>query len=79
MTMRQVFVNPVGVDAAVESPSVRCIAAGFVWNPAFVQLTDPRNVRSCVFYVFIFLHPAPEGEILSLVLKVQLLTDKYPH
>lgn len=40
-----VYVNPVGVDAAVASPTHRCVAAGFVWNPAFVQLTDPRNVR----------------------------------
>lgn len=39
-----VYVNPVGVDAAVASPTHRCVAAGFVWNPAFVQLTDPRNV-----------------------------------
>lgn len=38
-----IYVNPVGVDAAVASPAHRCVAAGFVWNPAFVQLTDPRN------------------------------------
>ena len=40
-----VYVNPVGQDAAVESTPVRCVAAGYPWNPAFVQLVDPRNVQ----------------------------------
>ena len=40
-----VYVNPVGQDAAVAPFNARCMAAGFMWNPGFVQLTDPRNVN----------------------------------
>lgn len=40
------FVNPVGQDASVAHLAARCTAAGYMWNPAFVQLTDPRNVRT---------------------------------
>lgn len=44
-----VYVNPVGVDAAVAPLDTRCVASGYMWNPSFVQLTAPvvadqRNV-----------------------------------
>lgn len=44
-----VYVNPVGVDAAVAPYNARCVASGYMWNPSFVQLTAPvvadqRNV-----------------------------------
>lgn len=44
-----VYVNPVGVDAAVATFNARCVASGYMWNPSFVQLTAPvvadqRNV-----------------------------------
>ncbi|KAJ1522963.1 hypothetical protein ONE63_002100 [Megalurothrips usitatus] len=38
-----VYVNPVGVDAAVKVLNTRCTAAGYIWNPHFTQLADPRN------------------------------------
>ncbi|XP_053619640.1 uncharacterized protein Rsod [Plodia interpunctella] len=38
-----VFVNPVGVDAAVKVTNTRCVAAGYRWNPYFTQLADPLN------------------------------------
>lgn len=44
-----VYVNPVGQDAAVAPTNVRCVASGFMYNPGFVQLTDPRNVTSIYF------------------------------
>lgn len=41
----QIFVNPVGVDAAVKPTVTRCVAGGYVWNPFYTQLADPLNVR----------------------------------
>ncbi|XP_034232585.1 uncharacterized protein LOC117640300 [Thrips palmi] len=38
-----IYVNPVGVDAAVKVLNTRCTAAGYIWNPHFTQLADPRN------------------------------------
>lgn len=38
--------NPVGVDAAVKVINTRCTAAGYIWNPHFTQLADPRNVST---------------------------------
>lgn len=38
-----VFVNPVGVDAAVKVVNTRCVAGGYRWNPFFTQLADPLN------------------------------------
>nr|XP_018907893.1 PREDICTED: uncharacterized protein LOC109037571 [Bemisia tabaci] len=38
-----IYVNPVGVDAAVKVLHTRCTAAGYIWNPAFTQLADPLN------------------------------------
>ncbi|KAJ2940014.1 hypothetical protein O0L34_g14045 [Tuta absoluta] len=38
-----VFVNPVGVDAAVKVTNTRCVAGGYRWNPYFTQLADPLN------------------------------------
>ncbi|EDW39378.1 GL14064 [Drosophila persimilis] len=40
----QIFVNPVGVDAAVKPTSTRCVAGGYVWNPYYTQLADPLNL-----------------------------------
>ncbi|XP_034664777.1 uncharacterized protein LOC117899105 isoform X1 [Drosophila subobscura] len=40
----QIFVNPVGVDAAVKPTSTRCVAGGYVWNPFYTQLADPLNL-----------------------------------
>ncbi|XP_045780609.1 uncharacterized protein LOC123877773 [Maniola jurtina] len=39
----EIFVNPVGVDAAVQVTGVRCVAGGYRWNPYFTQLADPLN------------------------------------
>ncbi|KAL4711587.1 hypothetical protein ACJJTC_003604 [Scirpophaga incertulas] len=39
----EVFVNPVGVDAAVQVTNTRCVAGGYRWNPYFTQLADPLN------------------------------------
>lgn len=39
-----IYVNPVGVDAAVQVKDTRCVAGGYVWNPYFTQLADPLNV-----------------------------------
>lgn len=39
-----VWVNPVGVDAAVKVQDTRCVAGGYRWNPYFTQLADPLNV-----------------------------------
>ncbi|KAL9892126.1 superoxide dismutase family protein Rsod isoform 1-T1 [Glossina fuscipes fuscipes] len=39
----QIFVNPVGVDAAVKPTITRCVAGGYVWNPYYTQLADPLN------------------------------------
>lgn len=41
----QIFVNPIGVDAAVKTTATRCVAGGYVWNPYYTQLADPLNVR----------------------------------
>ncbi|XP_011064042.1 PREDICTED: uncharacterized protein LOC105151814, partial [Acromyrmex echinatior] len=38
-----IYVNPVGVDAAVKIKDTRCVAAGYTWNPYFTQLADPLN------------------------------------
>ncbi|PZC73227.1 hypothetical protein B5X24_HaOG209907 [Helicoverpa armigera] len=38
-----IFVNPVGVDAAVKVTNTRCVAGGYRWNPYFTQLADPLN------------------------------------
>ncbi|XP_071566892.1 uncharacterized protein Rsod isoform X1 [Temnothorax nylanderi] len=38
-----IYVNPVGVDAAVKVKDTRCVAAGYMWNPYFTQLADPLN------------------------------------
>jgi hypothetical protein len=39
-----IYVNPVGVDAAVKTQNTRCVAGGYIWNPFFTQLADPLNV-----------------------------------
>ncbi|CAH2230559.1 jg8887 [Pararge aegeria aegeria] len=39
----EIFVNPVGVDAAVQVTGTRCVAGGYRWNPYFTQLADPLN------------------------------------
>lgn len=39
-----IYVNPVGVDAAVQTQDTRCVAGGYIWNPFFTQLADPLNV-----------------------------------
>ncbi|XP_012547044.2 uncharacterized protein LOC101739289 isoform X1 [Bombyx mori] len=39
----EIFVNPVGVDAAVQVTNTRCVAGGYRWNPYFTQLADPLN------------------------------------
>ncbi|EGI59506.1 hypothetical protein G5I_12335 [Acromyrmex echinatior] len=41
-----IYVNPVGVDAAVKIKDTRCVAAGYTWNPYFTQLADPLNLIS---------------------------------
>jgi len=46
----QIFVNPVGVDAAVKPTITRCVAGGYVWNPYYTQLADPLNVCSQVIF-----------------------------
>jgi hypothetical protein len=38
-----VYVNPVGHDAAVKFKTARCTAAGYRWNPTFIQLADPND------------------------------------
>ncbi|XP_076297419.1 DNA-directed RNA polymerase II subunit RPB2 isoform X3 [Lasioglossum baleicum] len=38
-----IYVNPVGVDAAVQVKDTRCVAGGYIWNPHFTQLADPLN------------------------------------
>ncbi|XP_034178940.2 uncharacterized protein Rsod isoform X1 [Osmia lignaria lignaria] len=38
-----IYVNPVGVDAAVKVKDTRCVAGGYMWNPYFTQLADPLN------------------------------------
>ena len=38
-----IYVNPVGVDAAVQVKDTRCVAGGYMWNPYFTQLADPLN------------------------------------
>ncbi|KAF2895528.1 hypothetical protein ILUMI_10646 [Ignelater luminosus] len=38
-----IYVNPVGVDAAVKTQNTRCVAGGYVWNPYYTQLADPLN------------------------------------
>ncbi|XP_053977399.1 uncharacterized protein LOC128875655 isoform X1 [Hylaeus volcanicus] len=38
-----IYVNPVGVDAAVHVKDTRCVAGGYIWNPHFTQLADPLN------------------------------------
>lgn len=36
--------NPVGVDAVVQTTLTRCVAGGYTWNPYYTQLADPLNV-----------------------------------
>lgn len=43
-----IFVNPVGVDATVQTQNTRCVAGGYVWNPYYTQLADPLNV---IYYI----------------------------
>jgi len=38
-----IWVNPVGHDAAIKPKIGRCTAAGYRWNPTFIQLADPRD------------------------------------
>ncbi|KAL0112201.1 hypothetical protein PUN28_011934 [Cardiocondyla obscurior] len=38
-----IYVNPVGVDAAIKVKDTRCVAGGYIWNPYFTQLADPLN------------------------------------
>ncbi|XP_067011092.2 uncharacterized protein Rsod [Anabrus simplex] len=38
-----IYVNPVGVDASVQVLHTRCVAGGYIWNPYYTQLADPRN------------------------------------
>ncbi|GLH08747.1 Uncharacterized protein GBIM_13929 [Gryllus bimaculatus] len=38
-----IYVNPVGVDASVKILNTRCVAGGYIWNPYYTQLADPRN------------------------------------
>eukprot|EP00088_Acartia_fossae_P008310 TRINITY_DN13961_c0_g1_i3.p1 TRINITY_DN13961_c0_g1~~TRINITY_DN13961_c0_g1_i3.p1 ORF type:complete len:285 (+),score=52.87 TRINITY_DN13961_c0_g1_i3:1-855(+) len=38
-----VYVNPVGHDASVKFERSRCSAAGYRWNPTFIQLADPND------------------------------------
>ncbi|XP_050455769.1 uncharacterized protein LOC126853760 [Cataglyphis hispanica] len=38
-----IYVNPVGVDAAVKIKDTRCVAGGYTWNPYYTQLADPIN------------------------------------
>lgn len=45
----QIYVNPVGVDAAVKPTITRCVAGGYVWNPYYTQLADPLNVSFTYF------------------------------
>ncbi|KAK4875753.1 hypothetical protein RN001_012175 [Aquatica leii] len=40
-----IYVNPVGVDAAVKTQNTRCVAGGYVWNPYYTQLADPTNTE----------------------------------
>lgn len=44
-----IYVNPVGVDAAVQTQDTRCVAGGYIWNPYFTQLADPLNVTKMFF------------------------------
>lgn len=46
--------NSVGVDATVESTISRCTAAGYVWNPYFIQLAAPLNVLFLYYSVYFF-------------------------
>ncbi|XP_076765114.1 uncharacterized protein LOC143432228 [Xylocopa sonorina] len=38
-----IYVNPIGVDAAVKVKDTRCVAGGYMWNPYFTQLASPLN------------------------------------
>jgi len=38
-----IYVNPVGFDAAIKHKLSRCSAGGYRWNPTFIQLADPRD------------------------------------
>ncbi|KAK9881797.1 hypothetical protein WA026_017312 [Henosepilachna vigintioctopunctata] len=40
-----IYVNPVGVDAAVKTQNTRCVAGGYIWNPYYTQLADPLNTE----------------------------------
>jgi hypothetical protein len=51
----QIFVNPIGVDAAVKTTATRCVAGGYVWNPYFTQLADPLNVSNLTVFCLEFL------------------------
>eukprot|EP00095_Tigriopus_kingsejongensis_P007890 snap_masked-scaffold720_size106930-processed-gene-0.10 protein:Tk07890 transcript:snap_masked-scaffold720_size106930-processed-gene-0.10-mRNA-1 annotation:"hypothetical protein L798_15715" len=38
-----IFVNPVGHDASIKFEAARCTAAGYRWNPTFIQLAAPND------------------------------------
>eukprot|EP00094_Tigriopus_californicus_P005910 TCALIF_05695-PA protein Name:"Similar to sodE Superoxide dismutase [Cu-Zn] 5 (Dictyostelium discoideum)" AED:0.01 eAED:0.01 QI:0/-1/0/1/-1/1/1/0/1143 len=38
-----IWVNPVGHDASIKYEGARCTAAGYRWNPTFIQLADPND------------------------------------
>ncbi|KAF5278486.1 hypothetical protein FQA39_LY05975 [Lamprigera yunnana] len=40
-----IYVNPVGVDAAVKTQLTRCVAGGYIWNPYYTQLANPTNTE----------------------------------
>lgn len=42
-----VFVNQVGEDAFNPVPTVKCIAAGFAWNPYLVAKDNPLYKKDC--------------------------------
>jgi len=52
-----IYVNPVGVDAAVKVKNTRCVAGGYTWNPFFTQLADPLNVNITDFSRFRIFSP----------------------
>lgn len=50
-----IYVNPVGVDAAVQTQDTRCVAGGYIWNPYYTQLADPLNVSVNIIEITSFL------------------------
>ena len=46
-----VFVNPVVQDAAIAYFNARCTAAGYIWNPTFVQIIDQSNVSKSMSFI----------------------------